>query len=32
MYDSNEIKEIIDKIVFLKKICYDEYEWEIINF
>lgn len=32
MYDRDEIKEIIDEIVFLKKICYDEYEREIINF
>lgn len=33
MYDRNEIKKIIDEIVFLKKICYDEFcEREIINF
>lgn len=25
MYERNEIKEIIDEIVFLKKICYDEF-------
>lgn len=33
MYERNEIKEIIDEIVFLKKIYYDEFcEREIINF